>query len=244
MLFLNKSVIKKLMSKSGEQINCSILPVKILAVEINPQYFLKEEKMKNLRVLLIAFLVLGLTGVMMAGAGAAAATDEIIGGTIPFNAQWTFDAVVTNATALADADEAAYVAELIAIADIQVCSNLDANDTLSVAAKISSWTLPGDEGNFPTDGNKLTVTGTSDFSILVNGFKAVTPGLTHSGTFNAYTLLTSDDQEIIHTIPSAETAGVEDETFDIDCQVALDWLTDAPGAYAITMTLTLSQNPE
>ncbi len=242
MLFF-KLFLRYLISKSGEQLNCSILPAEKQTDKSITHNISLGGKMKNLRVLMVAFLVLGLTGVMMAHGLAGAVgvpVDEEIGGTIPFNAQWTFTA--TDQTAkLADADETVYDDNLIEILDIQVCTNLDANDTLSVAAKISAWTLPG---TFPSNGNKNTVDGTSDFKILANHFKAETPGLTHTEPFDEYSLLTSTDQEIIHSIPAAGNAGVEDEIFDIDCQVELNWLTDAPGAYSITMTLTLSQNPE
>ena len=198
--------------------------------------------MKNLRVLLIAFLVLGLTGVMMAE-GIAAPTDEPIGGTIPFNAQWTF--TETSQTAELDAaDEASYDLDYIIITDIQVCSNLDANDSLSIAASIKDvggttyWSLPGD---YPADGHKnhTEIGTTSDFLILANNF---TGDLLHSGAFNDYKLLTAADQEIIHSTATGDSGvGVEDDTFDIDCKVMLEWLTDCPGDYSITMTLTLSQ---
>ncbi len=199
--------------------------------------------MKALRIFIVAVLVLGLTSVLMAESGGAAATEEIVGGTIPFNAQWTFTDV-SQLTKLAAASEAEYDAVtdggLIAIADIQVCSNLDANDSLSVAAKVGSWTVPTTYHTYPTNGHKNSVDATSDFKILANNFAG--GNLTHSGTFNAYTLLTDSDQEIINSTATGATGvGVEGESFDIDCQVLLDWLTDPPGAYSITMTLTLSQ---
>ncbi|MDP8269646.1 MAG: hypothetical protein P9L97_13060 [Candidatus Tenebribacter davisii] len=200
--------------------------------------------MKNLRVLMIAVLVLGLTGVMMAEDGEADPEPETIGGTIPFNAQWTFTDV-DQTTKIADltASEDEYETGSISIDNIQQCTNLDANDSLSVAAKISTWTLPDD---YPTNGNKTTVDATSDFQILVNDF-VESPRLEVSGDFNdaTYTLLTSDDQDIFHsTSTPADNVGVENEEFGIDCQIPLDWVTDCPGAYAITMTLTLSQIAE
>ena len=244
MLISKKSNLNKLISKSGEHNKCSFLPANKQTDEmLTPKYFSVGGKMKKITVLMVAVLVLGLTSVLMAEYGAAVPENEVIGGTIPYDAQWTFTDVDQTAK-LDAADEAAYEANLIEIINIQVCTNLDSNDSLSVAAKIADvgstqyWTLPGD---YPSGGHKnhANIATTSDFLILANGF---TNGITHSGSFNSYQLLTAADQEIINSTNTGATGvGVENATFDIDCQVLLDWLTDCPGAYSITMTLTLSQ---
>ena len=248
MLFLKKSIIKKIMSKSGEQLDCSILPAEKQTDKSITHNISLGGKMKNLRVLMIAFLVLGLTGVVMAH-GLEVAVDtpvsELIGGTIPFNAEWTFTDV-DQTTKIADltASEDEYETGSISIDNIQQCTNLDANDSLSVAASIGDWSLPAD---YPTNGRKETVDGTSDFLIRVNDFKVESPRLALSGDFSAttYTLLTSTPQDIFHsTSTPADNVGIEDETFGIDCQIPLDWVTDCPGDYSITMTLTLSQIAE
>ena len=194
--------------------------------------------MKKLAILIVAVLFVGLTGPLFADSPGA--EDEPIGGTVPWDAQWTFTA--TSQTAKMDNIAAAtYDLDKYEITDVQVCTDLDSNDSLSIDAKIKSagWTVPAD---YPTNGNKNSYDATSDFKILANNFAG--GNITHTGTFNGYTLLTDTDQEIINsTATGAGGVGVENESFDIDCEIYMDWLTDPPGAYAITMTLTLVQEP-
>jgi len=173
--------------------------------------------MKNLKLLLVAVLALGLTGVLMADVDGD--EDETVAGTVVWNAQWDFTAVASNSAALAAALSSQYDADSLFIADIQVCNNLDSNDSLSIDAKIKTglWTLPAD---YPTDGRKNdgNIATTSDFTILANNFAGT--NITHSGDFDDYTLLTATNQEIINsTATGASGVGIENESFDIDCAV-------------------------
>ncbi|MBC8213171.1 MAG: hypothetical protein H8E71_00810 [Candidatus Marinimicrobia bacterium] len=190
--------------------------------------------MKTIKVISL----IALMGAFAYGAdGGASPPDEPVGGTIPFIASWTFTAT-SQTTNLANVTYAMLETGYIDVLDIQVCSDLDSNDTLSIAAKIGSWTLPG---QYPTQGNKNSVTANSDFLIQITDDAAGhDDSLKVVNTFTAYKLLTSSDQTILASNTGLPN-GIENQNFNIDNRIMLDHMTDIPGAYAITMTLTLSQ---
>lgn len=195
--------------------------------------------MKKLLVLIVAVLVLGLTGGLMAADGGATATGEPVGGTVPFIANWTFTATSQESN-LADVTYAMLETGYIDKLDIQVCTDMDSNDTLSIAAKIGSWTLPSVTGSvYPPKGKKNSVTADSDFLIQIDA-AGHTDSLEVQNSFGSYKLLTSNDQTILAS-KTKYPNGIENQTFKIDNRIMLDTQTDMPGAYSITMTLTLSQ---
>jgi len=192
------------------------------------------EKMKKITSLLVSvFLVSGL----MAIDGGATPPAESVGGSVPFLASWTFTET-SQTTNLAGVTYAMLETGYIDVENIQVCTDLDANDTLSIAAKVGSWTLPAE---YPSQGLKNTVDATSDFLIQITDDAAGhDDSLKVENTFTSYKLLTSSDQTILAS-DTENPNGVEDQNFNIDNRIMLDTQTDIPGAYSITMTLTLSQ---
>ena len=191
--------------------------------------------MKKLFVLMMAVLVLGLTGVLMAADDVPSASSNTVGGTVPWCAEWTMSD--PDQTSAMDAVQVAqYTANHIDITDVQVCTAFSSNDTCYVKAKIGTWNLP--DGYKATGANKNTVDATSDFKILVNNMSG---DLIHEGSFNSYQLLTSTDQPILKSDLTSAPYGIEAQNFDIDCEIDMDWVTDIPGDYSITFTLTLVQ---
>jgi len=188
-----------------------------------------------MKKLLITGVILGLALLPVA---ALAETEDIsesnvLGGTIPFLAQWTVTADA-HASSFSGILEADYDADYIEFVDFFDVTDFDANDTLSVRAKVGSWTKPS---HYPAFGNKNTVTSESDLHIKVTDISEAADSLAIQGSFASYVELTSvGDQEIL----AGTTAhGIENAAFQADAKVDLDWVADVTGAYAITVTLTI-----
>ncbi len=149
------------------------------------------------------------------------ATSEVAG-TIPELCQLVVSGVGT-ATLLTLAQdgsgESAYDAGFVESAANAIILTVDANKNWQLGAKRNSWTCPG---SYDKDEDDLTIQITN------------TPTGTIQNSFDSYQTLTTSNVVMI-----SHTAGVSNNAVDMQVKVLLDWTTDIPGAYSITITWTM-----
>ncbi|MBN1824822.1 MAG: hypothetical protein JW958_01065 [Candidatus Eisenbacteria bacterium] len=162
-------------------------------------------------------------------AGAVPAADEsdvqnsVVGGTIPELCQLALAGDLSALLTLTQdgTGETAYDAGYIESAADAVTLTLDANKQWKLSAKYdgTGWSCPGSYNKAETD---LWIKITNS------------PTGTIQNSADAYLNLGSSDTEVL-----SHTAGVSDNSVEIQTKVDLDWTADIPGAYSITVVYTL-----
>ena len=162
-------------------------------------------------------------------------------GSIPFCASWTTS---TTAPDFATVNIDAYDADFLEFTTIISVSDFDANYAFNISASKGGWTLPS---NYEaTNGAKKTNGSDSDFLIKVDditvGYSDASEGLAVANSHDSYQALTTGGAVIASGGSTASNAahGVENAAFNIDGKVLLDWDTDIPGTYALTITITVA----
>jgi len=163
-------------------------------------------------------------------------------GTIPFCASWTTS---TTAPDYATVDINAYDADFLEFTSIISITDFDANYAFNITATKGAWTLPS--GYDVTNGAKKANGSDSDFLIRVADITVgTTPtssgGLAVANSHDSYQPATTGGAVIASggSTVSGSTHGVESAAFNIDGKVLLDWDTDIPGAYALSITITVA----
>ena len=157
------------------------------------------------------------------------------GGTVPFVSSLDITYGSGNGTALASISSGSYDAGYLDISDFMSAVTFDANDSCHVAVKVGSWTLPT---AYASAGNKNSVTADSDFKILLKNVTAAGDDMNLENSFGSLVELTSSDQIMLR---AKDDDGVQGDGFASDARIDLDWDTDPVGAYAITVTFTVTQ---
>ena len=190
-----------------------------------------------MKKLLITGVILGLALLPVA----AFAGDGDAGGTIPFVSSLDVTYSAGNATALDAVVFGDYNTGYIAISSFISAATFDANDSCTVAAKISAWTdLPTaypDTTGGTTAPKKYTDDGSSDFYLQIVGITAEDE-VAIQNSFDSYVELTSSDQIFICAL---DDTGVDGCAFTGNAKINLAWGTDPVGAYLVTVTLTVAQ---
>jgi hypothetical protein len=162
-------------------------------------------------------------------------------GTIPFCASWTTS---TSAPDFATVNIDAYDADYLEFATIISVSDFDANYAFNISASKGGWTLPASYDT--SNGAKKTDGSDSDFLIKVDditaGYSNASEGLVVANSHDSYQALTTGGTVIASggSTSSGSAHGVENAAFNIDGKVLLDWDTDIPGTYSLTITITVA----
>ena len=109
-----------------------------------------------------------------------------------------------------------------------VINELSSNSPVKITATHNGWSaLPANYS-----GNKSNTTG--DIQLFVDNLSSLS---TYSGTnyASAYTEITNSGEHIIQSNGSVSGA-----TGDINARILFDWLTDIPGTYTASLTLTVT----
>ena len=233
------------MSKSGEQNKCSILPAEKQTDKSITHNISLGGKMKNLRVLMVAFLVLGLTGVMMADVLLVEEHDgTTMSGTVPFCASCELtDDDVTPFTS--EANIAAYDSTFITVENLIKITDFDCNTMYKITAGMGDWTVPAD---YLTGGAKREAVN-SDLLLYVDNITGgyASAGMAALGAFGTnYTVLVKAGSDILGggLYGAGVGHGVEDAVADVNARVLMDWSEDIVGAYSVTVTLTITEVTE
>ena len=149
--------------------------------------------------------------------------NSIIGGTIPELCQIELTGDVSGLLSLVQdgSGESAYDAGFVESAASAVTVRVDANKRWKLSVKYdgTGWTCPGAYDKAETDlGIQITNTPTG----------------TIQNSANSYFSPTASNIEILN-----HTAGVQDNDVEVQMRVDLDWTTDIPGAYSITLVYTM-----
>ena len=198
--------------------------------------------MKKLFVLMLAVLVLGLTGVLMAQVQANCEGEESTGhsltGAVPWEAAWEIaDAMAVLQTAAWTDFNQDYFEKTSAV----TVSNFDSNDALYVSIAKGYWTA------LPTNYEGVKKAADAGDSDLLVKVQAVTGGLgDHPLTIvngsDTYMALVSNgaSQNLVEGGDNG-VYGIEDAGFILDFKVMMDWLTDVPGTYTTNVEMTVHQ---
>ena len=164
-------------------------------------------------------------------------------GSLPFCASWTSSGGSAPDWSSIDIDD--YDADYKEFSAMIVVTDFDANYAFNISASKGNWTLPSayDE----TNGAKKSNGADSDFLIKVSGIGVgTTPessgGLAVANSHDSYQAVTKSGTVILNggSTTSGSAHGVETASFTLDGKILLDWGTDIPGAYALTITLTIA----
>jgi hypothetical protein len=149
--------------------------------------------------------------------------NSIVGGTIPELCQIGIAGDVSGLMTLTQdgTGETSYDQGYVESTANAVVLTLDANKKwkLSVKYNGAGWTCPGAYDKDETD-LTVKITNSPTGAIQNSADSYFSPG--------------AADTEILN-----HTSGVSDNTVDIQHRVALDWTTDIPGAYSITLVYTV-----
>ena len=163
-------------------------------------------------------------------------------GTIPFCASWTSSTTIPDYSTV---DIDAYDADFLEFASIISVTDFDANYAFNITATKGTWTLPA--AYDVTNGAKKANGSDSDFLIKVDDITVgTTPsssnGLAVANSHNTYQAATTSGAVIASggSTVSGSAHGVESAAFNIDGKVLLDWDTDIPGSYSLSITITVA----
>ncbi|MCA9726728.1 MAG: hypothetical protein R3E12_00950 [Candidatus Eisenbacteria bacterium] len=166
-------------------------------------------------------------------AGMASAADDVdtqnstVGGTIPELCQIGIAGDLSALMTLTQdgTGEAAYDAGYVESAANATVLTLDANKQWSLGVNYSGggWTSPAP---YDKDENDLLIQITN------------TPTGTVQNSYDSYQTTSSSKTAML-----SHTAGVSDNTVDIQTRVLLDWTQDIPGTYSITLVYTMETTP-
>ena len=217
--------------------------------------FLQKEK-NNAKVFSLTIAVLIALGLVFLSSPALAVPDfpvgppVDVGGQVPVVAAWTLTPLGNYAPFFTGVDAAVLDAGYIAIPDLSVITAFRCNTKFKITAGRGNWTLPAD---YPAEGEKFDQAD-GDLLLMVDN---VTPGYDPPGEgmaaldgFNnpeVFTpILAAAASDIIeggniHSVDNPGTHGVRDAACDINARILMDWANDVPGAYAISITLTIAQ---
>ena len=163
-------------------------------------------------------------------------------GTIPFCASWTSSTTIPDYSTV---DIDAYDADFLEFASIISVTDFDANYAFNITATKGTWTLPA--AYDVTNGAKKANGSDSDFLIKVDDITVgTTPsssnGLAVANSHNTYQAATTSGAVIASggSTASGSAHGVESAAFNIDGKVLLDWDTDIPGSYSLSITITVA----
>ena len=165
-------------------------------------------------------------------------------GSLPFCASWTSSG--GSAPDWSDIDIDDYDANYKEFPAMIVVTDFDANYAFNISASKGDWTLPPTYDE--TNGAKKSNGSDSDFLIRVSSIGAgTTPGglgggLAAAGSYASYQAATKSGAVIISggSTTSGSAHGVETASFTLDGKVLLDWGTDIPGVYELTVTLSIT----
>lgn len=160
---------------------------------------------------------------------------------IPFCTSWANDGGSPPDWSTIDINS--YDAGYKEFAGMLIVTDFDANYAFNISASKSDWTLP--DGYDETNGAKRSNGSDSDFLIKVSAIDqgtGVSGGLTVSNGHDDYQAVTKSGTEILTggSTSSSSAHGVETAQFTIDGKVLLDWSTDIPGDYELTITLSIT----
>ena len=130
------------------------------------------------------------------------------------------------------------VEDYFSIENIIAVDDFDANHYVKIKLTKGAWDLPANYiGKKSPEGTDL-----NEFLVKVNvtqpGYEPNSAeGLKPTDPFTKYYGLNDSEQEIISG--GTINHGVENAQFDIDARVAFDWLSDIPGEYSISLTLSV-----
>ena len=163
-------------------------------------------------------------------------------GSLPFCTSWTSSGGTSPDYATIDIDD--YDLTYKEFPAMIVVTDFDANYAFNITATKSAWTLP--TAYDVTNGAKKTNGSDSDFLIKVSGISAgTTPagtgGLSAANSHDSYQAASTTGPVILTggSTTSGSAHGVDTGQFTLDGKVLLDWDSDIPGAYALTITLTV-----
>ncbi len=167
-----------------------------------------------------------------------------INGTVPFCASW--ELVEADRTGFTDGvDIAMFDADKLVIPDLIVISDFDCNTKYKITAAKSGWTLPA---AYLATADKKADGSDTDLRLMVDNLTAgfATDGMAALGGFGAYTAITTAGSDILGggSVGAAAGHGVENAAADINAEILMDWASDIVGAYAVTVTLTISEVTE
>lgn len=170
---------------------------------------------------------------VLAIARTASAADDVdtqnstVGGTIPELCQIGIAGDLSGLLTLTQdgTGETAYDAGFVESAANATVLTLDANKQWSLGVNYSGagWTDPG---AYDKDEDDLLIRITN------------TPTGTIQNSFDSYQTTSSSKTEMLD-----HTAGVSNNTVNIQTRVLLDWTQDIPGAYSITLVYTMETTP-
>ena len=171
-------------------------------------------------------------------------------GSIPFCASWT--STTPQALGMGSVDIDTYDADHIEFESIIEVSDFDANYAFNVTATKTGWTtLP--DGYSNTYGAKKSDGSDSDLLIKVDDINtgivphdtsppASSGGLAVANSYNTYQPATTGGAVILSagSTSAGSAHGVENAQFNIDAKILLDWDTDIPGLYVVSLTITVA----
>ena len=206
-----------------------------------------RKRLSTIMAIVVALSMLFIAGPVMAADDIPDPHAAVLGGDVPFCANWTISTSGSAAEHFAATAAAAYDVSggEITLADFIACTDFDANSKVKISAKKSDWTVPDDYNQ--SDGAKKAGGADSDLLILVtvdnDGLPSGDDDLDVIGTFTGYTALTTSDQQILEAgaIGTDVGHGIEGAQFSIDSKVLMDWKYDIVGVYGVTVTLTIEE---
>ena len=185
--------------------------------------------------------------------GGAADSGQQSTGTVPFAASWTVTALADLATPWTGLANSDYEADHFLIDDYFSLSEIDVNSPFYIKVTRGVWTIPtnymdagtkqdGGSG-IATDTDLLIAVDISDDGYATDNLTGLREATGYGS--HAYVALNSTSATTIFDgggTGSGAEHGVESADGIVDVKILMDWVYDIPGTYAITLTLSLSEN--
>ncbi len=175
-----------------------------------------------MRRILSAAIVLTLLAFPVWAADETDTQTSAVGGTMPELCQIAISGDLTALLTLAQdgTGETSYDAGFVESAADATILTLDANKAWQLSVKYNAvWSCPGAYDKAETD-----------LLIMISN----SPTGTIQDSFDANHVVTASNVVML-----SHTAGVSDNTVNIQTRVLLDWTQDIPGVYSITLTYTM-----
>ena len=203
---------------------------------------------------ILNILIFTCSGTLLFSEGGADNSGQESAGEVGFSASWTVTALADLATPWTGLANTDYEADHFLIDNYFTISEIDVNAPFFINVTRSAWSIPT---NYMDAGTKQTagagIATDADLLIAVDisddGYAADNAtGLREADTYgsHAYVALSTESATPIFDGGGTGLAaehGVESADGTVDVKVLMDWVYDIPGVYAITLTLSLSPNP-
>ncbi len=195
-----------------------------------------RNKVKGLVVAVAAFGMLCMAGSALADDVTTTPEAKTLTGTVGWESTWTIveDLTLFNSE---DTTGANYDDDSFTKTAAITVSDFNSNDAVYVSIAKGAWTTPENyAGAKDTDDTDLSV----KVSEVTAG--SGTPALAAVSGADSYQSLTTSGAAV-NLVEGGDSgvSGIEGAGFVLDFNVLMDWLTDVPGTYETTVTLTVNQ---